>query len=293
MNFNEEIVHQEKNFRNNLDNKEKILIIKILFFRSISLLTNPLRFFKTILMLVYAIIPNRFFLKHKLMNGDDMIKELLSTNKSLIRWGDGETLLAYGQDIAFQKLDQSLVNHLHQILDEYDNNSNYFLAVPLTPILMSPFKLIMSGYYVFWHKTRVLFKKKMFPVGTTFMDAFLMRPVSSISSKSIETLWINKKIILVTSSQESVDFLKDKNGKSLLGYVLLPSENAFSELVSIKRSIIRYCLGEDKSQIRILISAGPTAKVLVYQLSSEGYICYDVGHYLKWKMNEIVPKGVL
>lgn len=222
-----------------------------------------------------------------------MIKLLLSTNKSLIRWGDGETFLAYGQDIAFQKFDQSLGDYFHQILDEYDISSSYFLAIPLTPILMSPFKLFMSGYFVFWHKTRVLFKKKRFPLGTHLMDAFLFRPLSASSSDSIEKLWINKKVILVTSSQEYVDVFKEKNSRLLLGSVIISSENAYSELAFIKKSITSYCIDIDLNQIRILISAGPTAKVLVYQLSIEGYICYDVGHYLKWKMNQLVPKGVL
>ena len=40
---------------------------------------------------------------------------------------------------------------------------------------------------------------------------------------------------------------------------------------------------QPKSNFKVLISAGPTAKVLVYRLATEGLICYDMGQYFKWK----------
>jgi hypothetical protein len=293
MNSFNERKHQEKGFFNNLNQNEKMRIFLSVLISSMKLFIHPFEFSKKLTLIIKGLIPNKQLISGKLLYGDDVINELISSNKSLIRWGDGETFVANGQDIYFQQHSISLSEYLHSILDEYSVNSHYLLAVPLTPLLMNPFKLILSGYYFLWYQSRILFRLKSFKSDVVFMDAFLFRPVSSLSSDSIEKLWKDKKVVLVSSSLESIDNFNEKYKTSLLGAVIIPQENAYSQLEEIINSIYQECKNHNKNHIRVLVSAGPTAKVLVYLLSKEGYICYDVGHYLKWKFHNITPKGVL
>lgn len=284
---------QEEKFARNIKFTERVTLIVSVFFKAIKLFVHPVELFRTLVLLIEAWKPNQILSKHNLIYGEEMIDRLISSNKSLIRWGDGETFITFRQDIVFQSYNQQLFEALNKILDDYNDQANYYLAVPLTPLLMTPFKLISSGYYIFWHKTRVLFKRKMFPIPSVLMDAFLFRPLSSTSSNSIERLWVNKRLVVVTSSEDSADRFKVKYKNLFIGSVIISYENAYSNINNIKVSILNLCKDESAGNIRILISAGPTAKVLVFQLAKEGYVCYDIGHYLKWKMTNAVTEGVL
>lgn len=55
--------------------------------------------------------------------------------------------------------------------------------------------------------------------------------------------------------------------------IICPSINAFA----MYEAILKECYIQDKSKL-ILISLGPTATVLSYDLSLEGYHAIDIGH---------------
>lgn len=55
--------------------------------------------------------------------------------------------------------------------------------------------------------------------------------------------------------------------------IICPAQNAFSKYDEIYNSI----KNESKEKL-FLIALGPTATILAYELSKEGYQCIDIGH---------------
>lgn len=55
--------------------------------------------------------------------------------------------------------------------------------------------------------------------------------------------------------------------------IICPSHNAFSKIKEIREKILEHSEGR-----LILLMLGPTAKVLAYQLTQQGYRALDLGH---------------
>jgi len=85
----------------------------------------------------------------------------------------------------------------------------------------------------------------------------------------------NYEIVLVHNDEQNRFYLEEILKKEV-SFVKIASKNAYEKKNEILKSIINNI--KDVSNMRILISAGPTAKVLVKELSDMGYIAYDVGH---------------
>lgn len=77
-----------------------------------------------------------FKIKVKALEGD-LIEELKRSEKSLIRWGDGESACLIGNDVYFQKANAYFSKYLLSILVNYNKNAHYFLGMPLYFLKMS------------------------------------------------------------------------------------------------------------------------------------------------------------
>ena len=75
----------------------------------------------------------------------------------------------------------------------------------------------------------------------------------------------------VTSRSGVGNDLFDK--ASSIKRIICPSYNAFSKIQEIREKILEHVEGR-----LILLTLGPTAKVLAYQLSQLGYRALDLGH---------------
>jgi hypothetical protein len=71
-------------------------------------------------------------------------------------------------------------------------------------------------------------------------------------------------------------------------FIETPDIGSFSVYKEILEKI-HTVVGPDKANARIVLSAGPASKVLVYLLSSKGYVAYDVGKGIEamYRVNEI------
>lgn len=69
-----------------------------------------------LLELVLYGIPNTNIKRPKILTADETLATIIATDKSLVRFGDGEIMLLEGNGVPFQKEDKKLTMRLRQIL---------------------------------------------------------------------------------------------------------------------------------------------------------------------------------
>ena len=211
---------------------------------------------------------------------NDTINLIKKEKLSVIRFGDGEISLMENYDLAFQKKNQDLAIKLRTILQT--NLKGLLICVP------DIFKKLNGlTKRSFWFWIRHLFKyehiwSNLLSYKQTYGNAFITRPYLEFIDKSscknifkkLFSIWEGKDIVLIEGEKSRLGVGNDmfSNVKSLQR-ILCPPENAFSKYDAIKNEAIK--ISRDKL---ILISLGPTAKVLAYDLFLIGYRVIDIGH---------------
>lgn len=302
MKKNDEFSIQEIRLRTRLTIKERIKINVISLVSLFKKISRPKLFFNIII-----ILATQLFSEKKINNqirflySNSAIDYLLNSKKSLIRIGDGEVFHYLADkfvyfDQGFQEVDIELTAGIQKIIKEYKINSNYIIAVNNTIIQMSDLNLIKSGLYSLVFYQRWLFKTKLASSGvTTFLDASMFRPISNLSNNNIELLWLNKDIIIVHNNEnEFIQF--EVSYRKYSENIQLIKINATNTYKEINYTLLRTMQVADKfgkSNLVVLVSAGPAAKIIVYELSKQDIIAYDMGHYFKWKFKNSLSDGYI
>lgn len=286
MNFKNFIIYIKKNnktvtyylfkhvpiFKIQLDNNTRY-IFKFLFFK-----------FK-IRKKRYSIAQNKPYEQGKakiptVINCEKTINELVNSQKSIIRYGDGEFNIINGNNIRFQEFDKNLKQELEQLLQIDD--VNIMVAIPDA---FSDLSKHNKSAQKFWQKYMVthranLYKKLDF--NKTYYDAFISRSYleylnnknHNVIFKNLKKIWQNKDIVLVEGEFSRLGYKNDlfESSKSIKR-ILCPAENAYNSI----EKIIEACRTFSKD-VLFIIALGPTATILGYKLHNLGYRALDLGH---------------
>lgn len=222
------------------------------------------------------------------LDRDASLQLLREKPQSVIRMGDGESLIIMGGDIYFQDFSERLRERLLQILNDYNVNCGYYVAIAHWSLPLSTEKLLSikegeKTYYEIMRYFRYvyhwIFKKNIEYLDSSFFKGGTREWVEAIA----DILSKYKYIIVVKSNTETVDSFFDRFGISTkYSVVNIPPKNAFSQydkiLSDIEKNIDDYVLlNGNKKDILILTSAGPCAKVLSYDLNKKGTMVWDIG----------------
>ena len=217
------------------------------------------------------------------MSIDETLDELMKTEKSLIRFGDGEFNIMNGYSIAFQEYSEELARGMKEILLTA-NQEEMLLCMP------EVFKTF-RGEFPLDYNSEIFWKKELdryadffqeYCQSKTYGSAFISRPYIYSKDKTrafdqfekMKQLFEGKDLLIVegaTSRSGVGNDLFDKANS--IKRIICPSHNAFSKIKEIKENILEYSEGR-----LILLMLGPTAKVLAYQLTQQGYRTLDLGH---------------
>lgn len=229
--------------------------------------------------LYYFIFSIKCVSKAKFLNANETTCQLSKSNKSLIRFGDGEFNIISGKGIHYQSFSKELSEELKYIIEAYiksNNSSAYLLALPSDFFMCSGLKLLKKRVYVSsWSFSRWLFKN-YYDKQVQYGDAFLF---AKDYENIYKELWINADVVIfVHNNKRYADYFLGKYGIETK-FVGIPNKNAYEKKNSILKEIYNQISSCDSdSKIVTLISAGPTGKVLVKELSDDGYLAYDTGH---------------
>ena len=206
---------------------------------------------------------------------DDFLAEL-KAGKSLYRWGDGETAIARGKDISYQKFDPLLSEKLIE-LSKIDSRElihgiswAYNSKIWDKTWNLRLFKILFSTR-IWW-----LVNHKTLPtnqyVETTIWYKFYQKLPAVI-----KIIAESNPIALVTSSPEYMQYLPE-NSK----LILAPAIDAFDEYQMLHDEVANWVSGfKTGTKPVLLVAVGPTSKAFVLDFYAQVRVI-DVGHGLSF-----------
>ena len=205
---------------------------------------------------------------------DETIDILTKTDMSMIRFGDGEISIVDGESLPFQKHSDYLAYRLQEIITSFE--PGLLICIPgmwdLSVFEDYARKFINHHLYRYKH----VWDKVIYP-GRAYGDTNVTRHYLAYKDKSkakerfdkIKSVWEGKSVILIEGEKSRLGVGNDLfDGVSSLKRILFPAENAFGKVLE------SHFVGIDI----ILLSLGPAAKVLGYDLYKAGYRVIDIGH---------------
>ena len=230
----------------------------------------------------------------KVYSNEETVDEIIKNKKSLSRFGDGEFNLIIGKNIGFQKNNKIIRDKLIKILK--NNEKNLLVGI----IQYKTLNKLIDYEKKFWSNfldkykfqlVKILNKKKKYYSSTISRFYLRYKDKSKMSKyiKKIKKIWENRDILII-EGEKSRNGLGNNlfdNSKSIKR-IICPNVNAFT----VYNKIIQQVLKIDKN-ILILISLGPTATLLSYDLNKLGYQSIDIGHLdieYEWYLNNATKK---
>ena len=211
---------------------------------------------------------------------DETIDELLHTEKSMVRFGDGEIVMIKGIDLMLQKASPEIVEGLAQILAySYDD------LIVTIPGIFDTLSDHHKASRQFW-KDHLLFCRKTYEKycnpNRVYYSTFVSRCYYFAADRSgcgawfakIRKIWENRDIVVVegvrTHNGVGNDLL---DTAASIERILCPPSDAYGALPEI----IDACTAYDKDRL-FLLSVGVAAKFLAVELFKRGYRVLDIGN---------------
>ena len=221
-----------------------------------------------------------FLKKPSILDIDETIEYIINNKCSVSRYGDGELKLMKGNSIFFQEKNEELSNRLKEIVSKKSNKHIICL-----PDIFDKLDIYADEPYSYWKlhiaKTRTTWYK-ILDRNKQYYNAFISRCYYMYKDKSkseewfekLKLIWKDRDIVIVEGEKSRLGVGNDlfENANSIQR-ILCPAKNAYSKYNEILKEINKV----DKNKL-ILLAIGPTATVLAYDLSKEGYQAIDIGH---------------
>lgn len=213
--------------------------------------------------------------KSQIMNSKETIDYAINNRKTIIRYGDGEFFLMHGDSIHYQIASESLMTMLKKVIDEYcDFETEYMLCLPNKYFMTSGWKLISKRVLMrSWVRPRYIFRKKYDKENVIYGDAFLF---SKENVKEYDRLFDSLKgnrVVFVHNNKQYADLFEEKYNIQTI-FVHVPAMNAYEKKETILNDVLKIVKKNDV----VLISAGPCAKYLAYELAKKKIWTIDTGH---------------
>lgn len=217
-----------------------------------------------------------------IQNTRKTLKILMDTDKSFVRFGEGEILLMQGHTVPSQHFDEQLARRLKKILSS--EKENILVGIPYYYVYprekLTPYMEIRSLSIA--DQRRFLFRhcnKKRQYIDAGFTQAYHLYEEYDFEKhfKIASKLFAGKDVTVICG-----EGVFDRFNYRLLDvcksveYQYAPGMDAYAsydEILSRAQNI-------DKNRL-VCVSLGPTAKPLVYDLNQKGYKAWDIGHLLK------------
>lgn len=211
---------------------------------------------------------------------DETIDELLHTDKSMVRFGDGEIVMIRGVDLMLQQAAPEIGEGLAGIL-AYQNDD---LMVTI-PDIFRTLSDHNQASRQFW-KDHLLFNRKTYErycnkervYGSTFVSRcyYFAKDRSSCDRwfAKIRKIWENKEVVIVEGTRTHNGVGNDLfDSASGIERIICPPSNAYGALPAILDASLAY----DKDRL-FLLSVGVAAKFLTVELFQRGYRVLDIGN---------------
>ena len=220
----------------------------------------------------------------KVRNSNQTIDTLCERSVSLSRISDGELDLIEGTKRDFQPHSEKLAKRLKEVLDS-PADDNILICIPAVFHFRNYINLDYRSRFFWLHNfikrdfsKLVINNKIYYDTNVTRLFICYRKSKREKIAKRLVTgfkqIWNGKDVILVEGKFTRVGYGNDlfDNAKSLKR-ITCPRIDAFDKYDEILKSAVEQ--GKDKL---FLLSLGPTATILAYDLAKLGYRAIDIGN---------------
>lgn len=216
----------------------------------------------------------------KFISDKEMMKDF-SNGKCIARYGDGEIRII--GDIPsdfYQKNDSKLAKELTNILE--DKNKNLIVCFPRPLKTLKGLNLRARLFWIsniFWNRK---IWKKCVDLNETYGNTQVTRPYMDYKNKSkartryeeLKKIWNNKNVCIIEGENTHLGEGNDlfDNAKTIKR-IIAPAKNAFDKFDEIFEEALKV-----QKDYMFLVALGPTATVLVSELSKLDRTAFDIGH---------------
>ncbi len=219
----------------------------------------------------------------QIKNNEETIQELINSNKSLIRFGDGEFSLMEGIKIVFQDVNQKLVDYLKEIFAF--NHENLLIGI-FEPYYDFPINLNkMSKRFVLnwlpkWH----YIAEKYYNMSKVYYSTHISQAYPVFQEydfdrhyNNLKMIWDDKAITIICGDRvfNNIEYNIFENAKDVQ-YIYGPTSNAFDKFDDLMQELDKI----DRSRM-LIFAIGPCGKALAYEMFKKGYRVLDLGHLVK------------
>ncbi len=216
----------------------------------------------------------------QIMNIRETLDYILKNQPSVIRYGDGEITLIDGGDLLFQKNSPPLSRRLEEIFRSNEQG----LLICATDIWgnLDSFEPYARTFNMHQAYRMGPVWRRLFTAGKVYGETNITRHYLGYKDKSqagdifkkIFNIWKDQEVVLIEGEKSRLGVGNDlfSNTKKL-ERILCPAENAFFSYEKILETAKKI----NKDNL-ILLSLGPTAKILAYDLFLLGFRVVDIGH---------------
>lgn len=212
------------------------------------------------------------------------IEKITQEKKSMARFGDGEfSIMGNIYRWKFQKLDERLVKRLEEVILSDDDRILIGIADNYGDLTKYN-KRAADGIREYMTEDTRKSHMKYLRRDKVYYDAYISRPYASYNDgkegaekrfEDLRRIWEKRDVIIVEGALTRFGVgndLLDNAGR--IRRILGPATSSFDRYDEILESALSY--GEE--DVLYLIAMGPSAGVLAYDLTQEGYQAVDMGH---------------
>lgn len=215
-------------------------------------------------------------------SSEELLKEILAKKMSLCRFGDGELEIIRGKErLWYQKVNQDLSIRLEEILKSNEKNiaiaisNNFGSLEDYTEDAANAIREYISG------KTRKEIME-LLDRKHTYYDAYVSRPYIIYKDKNkakiifdlFKRIWEKRNILIVEGCFTRMGVGNDLfAGAVRIRRIVCPNTNAFDYYDKILEVVCRHVYDAEL----VLISLGPAATVLAFDLARKGIQALDIG----------------
>ena len=144
------------------------------------------------------------FKNFKIFNEEETLNEIIINNKSIARFGDGEFLLIYGQNIGFQKFNKTLSNKLKEVLN--NDYNNLLIGINLKSNKnIEKYTNFSKNYYLRWIEINKLKIASLLNKKINYYSSMITRFYIEYKDKSqvpqyikiLKKIWDRKDILII------------------------------------------------------------------------------------------------
>lgn len=210
----------------------------------------------------------------------ETVDELINTDKSMIRYGDGEITMIRGRSLVLQQVEPEITEGLKRMLKyEYDG------MIVTIPEIFGDLSIYRKESRQFW-KDHLLFSRKVYEKycnpDREYYNTSVSRFYYYMADKSgcaaliedIKRIWKDKDVVIVEGERTHNGVGNDLlDGARSVERIIGPGSDAYAKLDEIEAC----CLEYPKDRL-FLISLGVAAKFLTERLFLKGRRALDIGH---------------